>query len=792
MKTRIQPLSKKQIIDYQDKTVENFWLLPDNAFSIKPTDEYQNKFTYLLKNIQNAVICIQTAEISHPELKKALERSVQQNNRIYLLTNQKPDFLKDLCGTMLMRYGMNLTGSFILVNPANNKESEGIFFNAPLTEPCLLNRMYECLDLSKNQIQTLYHFFLYNFWYRASHEILDDFNTPQTVSKENIPVFVPEPTQTFTDSAYILQEIQQIKEKAQVITPFINPTHTLFDFATFKNCTFKTSFTAINPENVLTLAQNQNSIQANPDTQIVSNIILTEHKSYLLSCTTFNSEDIVFALPLEATQKTKTEKKYTELNFTFATFTKHKTRKELKDKKIAYLGRENERIRIQAVATIDLKAVYPDNTKLTDKATFESYVPELIDDDCSCQIEYTWKNTPFYLPAKAQKHTLYHTWDTYCAHFETFANNIIKQIETTKEKQSKTLTGKISSFWQGFKRTFLSKETKFEGKTDELQKLLEQKEQLPYFALSERNKIITQLNSIASEINADVQEIEVEIQKTEIREKIQELKTELEITQTEFENWNTEQLRAIEQKEAEKQSKINAKQQEIKTLKEAFAEWDKQEKENVQKQEQQKQEKLAKLLDKNGFKMNELSKFKNQLQERTGKKNKEKNPKDAEEAEETMKQLREIEAVNPNVYYETEKKQKENEINNAENELKELGKLNTKGNYEQEKKKKQDKIEDIDAQIRKKEKELENAGKNTENKNSSSGLDEVIGISEKEHTKKNTASFDIPQSIKPLPKSGELYTHAGNTFLAVEYWEEYKNALEDAESFDAVLCAKKS
>ncbi len=790
MKTKIEPIAQKKIISYQDKIIQNFWQLPDNKFGLKPTNDYRNKFTYLLKNAESKIICIQTPEINDPELKSAIDLAVRQNNRIYLITNENPVFLKDFTGKILMRYGIKSTGTFILVNPANKNDSQGLFFNAPLTEASLLNPMYECIDLENPQIETLFHFFLYNFWHRTEYEIIDNFAAPQIVNKEDIPIFISEPTHTFVDTHFVLNEIQQMNERVHLITPVINPTCTLFDFDKYTNSQIRTSMTAINPQSVLTLAQKNNVIYAVQDTQILSSIILGQDKSYLFSSNNFTQEELIYAIPLKGPQKAKIQKKYTEFSFIFAEFTPKKTRNELKNKKIALLGRENEIIFIHPISTIDLKQVYPEQGKLIDKSTFQNYTPELNDDNCSCQIEYAWQITPFYLPEKAQKHKLYNTWNTYCTDFENFAKTIIKQIETAKEQQGKTLRDKISTIWQNFRRKHLSKETKFESKINEIQELLTFKEKLPYSPISERNKIIQQLNNIASEINFDVQEIEVEIKKTEIEEKIHQLNEQIKQKQEEFEQWDKEQQNIIQHKEAEQQSKINDLKQKLKNLKEDFAEWDKQEEENIKKQQKQKQEKLEVLLSEHGFKANELNKFKNELQQRIGKKNREKNPEDAQKAQEIFDKLREIEAINPQTNYNSEKQQKQNEISSIESELKELEKLNHTVKYEAEKKKKQSEITEIEIQIKQEQQKIDKLKEKSQTKGASSGLDEVLAVDRKE--KEHKANYTLSDHIQPLPQIGELYQFSSNNYLCIEYWEDYETALAEIERFNAILCTKKS
>ncbi len=63
-------------------------------------------------------------------------------------------------------------------------------------------------------------------------------------------------------------------------------------------------------------------------------------------------------------------------------------------------------------------------------------------------------------------------------------------------------------------------------------------------------------------------------------------------------------------------------------------------------------------------------------------------------------------------------------------------------------------------------------------------------FSKKKQSNGISGKFDI-QNIPQLPQIGKLFSYERNTYLAIEYWEDYNLGKQEAERFNAKLCAIK-
>ena len=63
-------------------------------------------------------------------------------------------------------------------------------------------------------------------------------------------------------------------------------------------------------------------------------------------------------------------------------------------------------------------------------------------------------------------------------------------------------------------------------------------------------------------------------------------------------------------------------------------------------------------------------------------------------------------------------------------------------------------------------------------------------FSKKKQSNGISGKFNI-QNIPQLPQIGKLFSHERNTYLAIEYWEDYNLGKHEAERFNAKLCAIK-
>lgn len=169
-------------------------------------------------------------------------------------------------------------------------------------------------------------------------------------------------------------------------------------------------------------------------------------------------------------------------------------------------------------------------------------------------------------------------------------------------------------------------------------------------------------------------------------------------------------------------------------------------------------EKLKVFLEEHKIDENLLNKVKSEWQQQSGQKNKQKNPKEAQEAETKFNQLNEIQNLGFI-------KKIEDEIENLKRDLKR-----------------------INDEIRIKEVEKSKSSPKVESK---SALEEFVTS---QPSKQNSTDnklltvTDLPQ----LPRTGKLFQLNNQTYLAIEYWEQYDQGKSEAGRLKANLCAIKN
>jgi len=608
-KSKIQPISKSKIIDYGDKVIENFWLSREKKEDLKKEDNHSliiNSFN----QIQDSVICIQTEQIDDAKLITEIFNASKRRNRIYIFTNEKPEKLKGLTGVCLIRYGVKNIGSFILINP-NSNNSQGILFTAPFLESSFANSNI-ALELDKNQINTLFRFFSYNFWNKATHEIIDNFETAKPVSEPPLD-FLPN-IQDFCDFHFVKQKISEQTENLIFTVPRIETNH-LVDLKKIQNSKIFTNFQNNEFDLLHSIERNKNEILANQNQINLRLIISYNNESWLIPKTHISNEDNIFALQLNELQKGKF-KKMIDFLFENAKYEYHfsKYRKELVNCNIRLISNLNNEIKIQVLD--NKKAEDITSSDFFEKSYFESQEPKFTDDNISCKIEFKWNINPFYLPQNAKKAKIYEDWHKVENEFQNICHQLEKSIS---ESENKNITEKLKRFFLGKKQSF----SKYSVELNELKSI-----NLSELEISKRKEIVTQFNTLNNNVSVNIFEIDTEIKKSEIDNEIEKL----------IENKN---------------NKVNG-------LTEFVA---KKEKE-IEQKETDKQQKLEEFCNKYNTKITELGKFKSELQRKKDKK-KEKN----EEDKKILEQLQEIEGFNYRSKFEDEKKKLESEIRKIEQEI---------------------------------------------------------------------------------------------------------------------------
>ena len=169
-------------------------------------------------------------------------------------------------------------------------------------------------------------------------------------------------------------------------------------------------------------------------------------------------------------------------------------------------------------------------------------------------------------------------------------------------------------------------------------------------------------------------------------------------------------------------------------------------------------EQLKAFLEKNKIEESLLGKVKSEWQQQSGQKNKKKNPKEAEDAEAKLTELNKI--------------QNQVFINKLKSEIE---------NIQREVKRLEDEM---------KRKESEKSKSNQQNGNKSSLSEFVANESSKQSSTsgKQLSVPDLPQ----LPKVGKLYQLNSQSYLAIEFWEQYDQGKSEADRLKAKLCAIKN
>jgi hypothetical protein len=608
-KSKIQTISKSKIIDFGDKTIERFWLNRNKEYKSETEDNIK-LITEMLTNEQDSVICIQTEQIDDTKLITELFNASKRRNRIYIFTNEKPERLKELTGSCLIRYGVKNIGSFILINP-NSNNSQSILFTAPFLESSFASSNI-ALELDKNQINTLFRFFSYNFWNKATHEIIDNLENAKPVAEPPLD-FLPN-INDFCDFDFVKQKISEQKENLVLTVPRIEP-NLLGDLKKISNSKFFTNFQNNDFDLLHSIERNENEIFANQNQINLRLIISDKNESWLIPKTHISSEDNIFALQLNDLQKSKL-KKVVYFLFENAKYEYHfsKYRKELVNSNIRLISDLNNEITIKEL--VNNKSDDINSTEFFEKSFFENQEPKFSDDNISSKIEFKWNINPFYLPQNAKKAKIYEDWQKVENEFQNICNQLEKSIS---ESENKNITEKL-------KRFFIGKKQSFSKYNDELNKLKTLK--LSVLEIPKRKEVVTQFNTLIKNVSANISEIDTEIKKSEIDTEIEKLIENKDNKGKELKQFIDTNEKGIEQKETDKQQK------------------------------------LEEFCKKHNTTITELGKFKSELQHKKDKK-KEK----IEEDQKILEELQEIEGFNFRNKFEEEKKKLESEIKKIEQEI---------------------------------------------------------------------------------------------------------------------------
>jgi len=467
-------------------------------------------------------------------------------------------------------------------------------------------------------------------------------------------------------------------------------------------------------------------------------------------------------------------------------FVKETERQNIVGQKIVYLNQEN--ISPIEIIASSFKELGDNKIKeLLPKTEYEEQKPVFKDDGVSEEITYSWRNVPFYLPENAKDHNLYTQWNDEKIKIKSKLDSLITKIEESEQKE-KTISSRI-------KRLFLGKKNLFSNLKEQLLKI----EEVDFANLSknEKDEKINKVNEIYREIVKQSKEIDVENKKALIDDEIENLAQEL----NDKNNFQIEIEKKLSEKRKNRESKICSfcKQYEIES-ESKIQEWLdglKKQVASINGQLSQSEKEKKALLEKKTFLEKELEKIKAKLD--AEKINDEKNMEEKEKVDlqddfdKKNGQLNDSLEKIGNLSDIIEMKQQDRE--NIENKINLCKKFQEEIRNENvfiqkvidEKNKIIKEKERIENSINAKKDEKEKIEKENIEPAEKSSLDV---FSKKKQSNGISGKFDI-QNIPQLPQIGKLFSYERNTYLAIEYWEDYNLGKQEAERFNAKLCAIK-
>lgn len=187
MASKILSISKSKMVDYSNQPLSNFWQTKEDM-PYQANINFKHRIITLLQSVTEGVICIQSDKITDKQIiKQIFDTARGREVKIYMLVNQYTPELNLLNGVCLIRYELNNTGSFILINP-NSQFSGGLFFSGQLTEEALTSPVQILNELKQKEVSELFRHFCYHFWETAKKEITEE-NKQNNIESKPIDVF---------------------------------------------------------------------------------------------------------------------------------------------------------------------------------------------------------------------------------------------------------------------------------------------------------------------------------------------------------------------------------------------------------------------------------------------------------------------------------------------------------------------------------------------------------------------------------------------------------------------------
>jgi hypothetical protein len=211
MASKILPIQKTEKADYSNEPLADFWNINVETI-INDGQIAKQKIISLLSSVSEGFICIQSVSLDEKNIiKQIYDTANNREVRIYILVNEYSSALDSLNSDCLIRYKLQNTGSFILINP-NSNQSDGLFFSGDLSGNALSNSEHILKELSKDQINNLFRHFCFQFWETAKEEVIEKGNHSKIKSK---PFDVFHDPSEFGNKNFIYSTLFDFVEKAR-------------------------------------------------------------------------------------------------------------------------------------------------------------------------------------------------------------------------------------------------------------------------------------------------------------------------------------------------------------------------------------------------------------------------------------------------------------------------------------------------------------------------------------------------------------------------------------------------
>lgn len=211
MANKILPISKSKVVDYSNEPLTNFWQVKDGKYNSVGQNCKQQIISFL-QTVTEGFICIQSVKLTDKQIiKQIFDTARDREVKIYILVNQYSPELDLLNGVCLIRYELQNTGSFVLVNP-NSNQAKGLFFSGSLTESTFNTSNQILKEINKKEVTELFRHFCFHFWETAKKEIIEE---GKHLNIEAKPIDVFHDTKEFGEKDFVYSILFDFVEKNQ-------------------------------------------------------------------------------------------------------------------------------------------------------------------------------------------------------------------------------------------------------------------------------------------------------------------------------------------------------------------------------------------------------------------------------------------------------------------------------------------------------------------------------------------------------------------------------------------------